>query len=73
MAQYQEPKNSTHYVAELNVTKVERVVDPNVAQGQRARVLDEVTKIIVKAPTLEQLTSKLTQHIGLISDGEVEG
>jgi hypothetical protein len=59
---------STHFVAELQIKKVERTIDKNVAEGKRERTLDDVTKIVIKADTLERLTEKLGAHISLVEE-----
>lgn len=59
-------EKSIHYVAELQIKKVERTFDP--AAGKQDRTLDDVTKIVIKAEDLERLTTKLSAHIELVEE-----
>lgn len=57
-----------HYVAELQIKKVERTVNRNTAEGKQERTLDDVTKIVLKAGDLAALTARLSAHIELIEE-----
>lgn len=59
---------TVHYVAELQIRKVERTTDPHVSEGKRERTIDDVTKIVLKAGELDKLKKKLTGHIDLIEE-----
>lgn len=61
------------YVAELKIEKIERRTNEDrhsASSGQVSeRILDSVTKIIIKADSLEKLVEKLGKHIEIIEEG----
>lgn len=59
---------TTHYVAELQIKKVEKIVDRNRSEGKQERTLDEVTKIVLKAGDLDKLKERLAGHIELVEE-----
>lgn len=65
---YKPTETTTHFVATLDVQRVERTPDPSTSNGQKTRTIDEVTKIVVKAPTLMELKSRLRAYVNLIHD-----
>lgn len=61
---------SEKFVAELKIEKIERTVsDDQRAKDQvHDRILDSVTRIVIKADSLERLVEKLTKHISIIEE-----
>jgi hypothetical protein len=68
-----------HYVAELNIKKVERTEpdrQPTMRGGQipdaqprTDRVVDDLAKVVIKADSLEKLIERIGRHITIIEEG----
>lgn len=65
-------EKTERYVAELKIEKIERTTNQDRQSASHGsvsdRVLDSVTKIIIKADTLERLVDKLGKHIEIIEE-----
>lgn len=59
---------SEKFVAELKIEKIERTTYDARPGDKTERVLDSVTKIIIKADTLDKLVEKLGKHIEIIAE-----
>lgn len=57
---------TTHYVASIKIEKIE-LSESRSSSGEKRRV-GEVTRLIVKASSLEDLKRRITQHTTLIED-----
>lgn len=68
---------SEHYVIKIEIEKVTKTPDPRIRTGGSAdtperREVDEVTKIIVKAPSLEAAYDKAHRLLGADENADVE-
>lgn len=66
----EQPPDEDHYTAYISVTR-SKTVAQNAAPRlgtERVRKVNDVTKIVVRATTLEKLVAKTTAHLALVEE-----
>lgn len=67
----EQPPDEDHYTAYISVTRSKTVAQnaaSRLAPTERVRKVNDVTKIVVRATTLEKLVAKTTAHLALVEE-----